>query len=161
MSNTPTNEIYVYDTKCLLVIKDKQPYPKRATVNKVHWPPQLHVQSELNIIMRLWWTSFMRRVGVQREVSTQDILSNQSPDNLFMWWSVMTTICNIIINAHLCWEILITGEYVVAQNMVFNYGQNNLIWFYFQFLSLLLLIIISIVMIHHQGEEDQTRLKSF
>ena len=29
-------EIYVYDTKCLLDIKDKQPYPKRAMVNKVH-----------------------------------------------------------------------------------------------------------------------------
>lgn len=35
--NTPTNEIYVYDTKCH--IKDKQPYPKRVTVNKVHWLP--------------------------------------------------------------------------------------------------------------------------
>ena len=32
-------EIYVYDTKCLLDIKDKQPYLKRAMVNKVHRPP--------------------------------------------------------------------------------------------------------------------------
>lgn len=60
--------------------------PNQKVLNKVHRLPcynyvkwlEYHYAAVVDVI------NFMRGVGVKRDISTQDILINHPPDNLFM-----------------------------------------------------------------------------